>query len=346
MSRLARTLLLPLSWIYGTIVWLRNVWYDRATPCVSRVDVPVISVGNMTAGGTGKTPFIEYLIKYFVGQNKKVAVLSRGYKRRSRGPVVVGSNQPDRGDSSLLGDEPYQVTRKFPMVTMVVDAKRARAATIAVKSQIPDVILLDDGFQHRALARDLDIVMIDGQTELRRVPMLPAGSRREPMGSLNRADVIAFSRITSAMPHLPVRDSGVLRLRVTFEPKRFCRLDGTDSIALHQLAGTSCLAFCGIANPDSFRNTLTSIGLDIVGFLTFSDHRYYSKSSAMRIRELSVRHNAKFIITTEKDAARLYGSEAMEILSTQPVLYLEIAAVVDEGEELFCRLLDRTLAAN
>ena len=339
---MARWLLLPFSWLYCIVIRLLNACYDNGIFKTTKVNVPVISVGNMTAGGTGKTPFVEYLIRYCETQQKKVAVLSRGYKRHSQGTVVIEAGNTVRGDAMLLGDEPFQLARKFPHLTMIVDAQRTRSAQIAVNKHHVDVILLDDGFQHRALGRNLDIVMVDGQTPLNRIPLLPAGKRREPLSSLGRANVVAFSRGQYSLN----ADEGKLfsgqTMKVEFLPKRLCQVHGANVLELHQAKGKSCVAFCGIGTPAAFRQTLESVGLTVLEFFEFPDHHEYSTSELEKIRTASERHKAELVVTTEKDSVRLQLSDA-GMFPAQTLFYLEIQADITENKSQFHHLLDEML---
>ena len=338
--------LLPLSWLYGVIVRLRNVFFDTGLFRVHHVSVPVISVGNITVGGTGKTPFVEYLIRYFIGKDKKVAVLSRGYKRTSHGPISVAGNDADRGTAALLGDEPYQIAKKFPQVAVLVDAKRTRAAEQAATTHGADIILLDDGFQHRALARNLDIVMIDGREPLPALSMLPAGRRREPLSALERAQVLAFSRPSAVMPQLTIGSPGTLRLQVEFVPKRVHRVGRENSSELNEVNGRTCLAFCAIARPELFQDALISIGLDVVAFMRFRDHHRYSLPDMRDIQNSFRQHKPDFIITTEKDSVRFLFDEQAEDLRSYPLWYLEIEARVVDKEPEFHEYLDKIAQQN
>lgn len=331
----------PFSWLYGFVVWLRNVCYDTGFFRVHHVRVPVVSVGNITVGGTGKTPFVEYLIKYFIAKDKKVGVLSRGYKRKSHGPVSVAGNDVNRGNAAMLGDEPYQIARKFSQVAVLVDRKRARAAEQAATTLGADIILLDDGFQHRALARNLDIVMVDGWESLLATRMLPAGRRREPLSALERAQVLAFSRPSSLVAQPPFGSPGAVKVQVEFVPKKMQRVGGENLSDLSLLRGKSCVAFCAIARPELFKDTLVSIGLNVVDFIRFGDHHRYSMSDVRKIQNSFKRHHLDFIITTEKDSVRLLSDKQGKDLISSPLWYLEIEARVVDKESEFHEILDR-----
>ena len=191
---LLKILLYPFSILYGFIIVIRNLFFDIGIFKTRKVNVPVISIGNITAGGTGKTPIVEYLTQYFLEQNHKVAVISRGYKRKTKGTVVVSDGKLLIYNASECGDEPLQIASKFPEAIIIVDENRYRAAKLAEEKFKCDIILMDDGFQHRNLHRDFDVVVIDVTKPPNKEGLLPSGFKREPLSSLKRADAIIFSR--------------------------------------------------------------------------------------------------------------------------------------------------------
>jgi len=197
-----RFVLLPLSWLYGLVVRLRNRLFDSRVLKSAAADVPVISVGNLTAGGTGKTPLVEYIAGHFLTQGRKVGIVSRGYGRASRGVVVVSDGSSLRADARAGGDEPVQMARKYPAAAVVVGEKRVEAARCAIELGA-EVLLLDDAFQHRYLRRDVDILVLDSRKDIREEPLLPSGLRREPLSSLRRADLVVMSRIASRSVRVP-----------------------------------------------------------------------------------------------------------------------------------------------
>jgi tetraacyldisaccharide 4'-kinase len=336
-------ILLPFSWIYCGIVKLRNRCYDRGLFRIFKADVPVISVGNITAGGTGKTPFVEYLIRYFLQRGIRVALISRGYKRKSSGPVAIQAGGIDRGNARMIGDEPYQMAGKFPHAVVIVDANRARAAKAAVDEYRAQVIILDDGFQHRKLARDLDIVMIDSKSSLTEMRYLPAGYKRESVESLTRADLIAYTSIatdtkTATQPVIGKAPS----ITVAFKPKALICLHERKKLSPDQISGKKVLAFCGIGNPASFNRTLESLGTKIVKMMAFPDHHFYSNTDIQKIRSAYEEGKFDFVITTEKDAARL-DPVLLDMLPPDASLYLEIEAVMSEGREVLEAMLETIL---
>lgn len=340
-----RLLLLPFSWLYGSLVSLRNSCYDARLLGAERIGVPVISVGNLTAGGTGKTPFVEYLVQYFLEKGKKVAVLSRGYKRTGSGPVVVSDGDGVKASPDRSGDEPFQIARKFSGAVVMADERRTRSARVAVDRFHADVILLDDGFQHRAIGRDLDIVMIDGGESLARMPMLPAGLRREPLSSLRRAGLLVISRPSgrASAENDMRRYSPAREVSVRFKPDCVSHAFRAEALSPESIRGRSAFALCGIANPARFEQMLKEMGLDIRGSLTFPDHHRFSAADLRRIRDQFERSDAAMILTTEKDAIRLSTPPAEPVLETLPVYFVRIRADIVEGKSILHSLLDSVM---
>ena len=335
--KLWQVLLLPFSWLYGLGIILRNWCYDAGVFKITKVNVPVISVGNLTLGGTGKTPMVEYLIRYFQSRNKSVAVLSRGYKRSSEGTVIITSRQKERGSAELLGDEPYQIARKFPNITVIVDEQRPRGAKIA-EQEHSDVILLDDGFQHRALHRDVDIVMMGNGERISSTPMLPAGMRREPLSSLRRASVLVFNGKTSTLKNNFYNKP---QISISYHPVACRRFDG-HSQSLEQLKGKTCVAFCGIASPESFKTMLLQQGVNVLDWNIFPDHHRYSQDDLDDAMKMFREQKVDYILTTEKDTARLRNTPLK--FPREMFYYLEIQVKIEEGEEMFHSLLQQTMA--
>jgi tetraacyldisaccharide 4'-kinase len=322
-------------------MFVRNLCYDRGICKVWDVGVPVISVGNLTVGGTGKTPFVEYLLRYFQQRKMRMAVVSRGYKRTTRGMVVVSDGMHIHCDVGQGGDEPVQIAAKFPGAVVIVDEARKRAAHCAVARFDVDGIILDDGFQHRSLRRDLDIVMVDG----RRLPawdaLLPAGMRREPRSSLRRAQVAVILDGVSADEEQQ-RISDVVSLpcvRVRFVPTALRNVSTGISFPPGQMKGKTCVAFCGIAQPQQFYDMLTSLGIEVIERLTFPDHHRFIRSDWDKILS-RLTDNAHLLCTTEKDAVRLRGVVPSGSPVSGELYYLEIEARVIDGEPRLHAMLD------
>ena len=338
---------MPFSWVYGAVMSVRNYCYDKRIFRVEKAGIPVISVGNMTSGGTGKTPFVEYLVRYFLARNKRVAVLSRGYGRESAETVAIGAGETDRGTASRIGDEPFQMARKFPNITVVADTDRVRGAAVAHKQHSAQVIILDDGFQHRALARDLDIVMINADSDVNMIPMLPAGLRREPLSGLRRADLVAYSSKTmDGITETRTSKVQMPSINVGFKPKCFRSVPSMSEVPLSELAGKVCVAFCGIAEPESFKTMLRKLHAEPGEFFVFGDHHRYTSGELESIRNSAKARENTGIVTTEKDSARFEPKDIAIVTDNGkiPLYFLEIEAVILEGAELLNSMLDKTLA--
>ena len=188
-----KSLLLPFSWLFRVGVRLRNMAFDHAWLITRELPCPVISVGNLTVGGTGKTPMVIYLAEKIQKMGFKPAILSRGYRRKGKGTTIVSDGRKPPLDYTESGDEPALMAQRLPKIPIVVDEIRFRGGTHLVRKFDPDVVILDDGFQHRWLHRDLDIVLMDAASPFSDGKMLPAGRLREPPKNLKRADLVAIT---------------------------------------------------------------------------------------------------------------------------------------------------------
>lgn len=297
---------------YEQVVRLRNRGYDAGWLKVQRLERPVISVGNLTLGGTGKTPAVIALGKMLQGAGYSVSVLLRGYKGRHRGgPLPVSDGRRIRSDSGLAGDEALVIARNLPGALVTVGKHRAGAGRWIESREAADLHLLDDGFQHRRLHRCLDLVLVDVTNPFGGGRMIPSGQLREPPQALRRADAVILTRTRPGQDYDPL--IGELR---RFNPKLPCFLS-TQSVepvacrtareekAEAPLSGCRALAFAGLANPQQFFDSLKRQGTELVQALPFADHHRYSirelRAIGERCRELQV----DAAITTEKDAENL-----------------------------------------
>lgn len=330
-------LLLPLSWLYAAAVWLRNKCYDKGILAAHRVTVPVISVGNSTVGGTGKTPFVETIIEILLTKNKKIGIVSRGYKRTSTGTVVVSDGCALLANAEASGDEPMQIAMKFPGTVVIVDEERFRGATLAVEKFGAEVIVLDDGFQHRSLHRDLDIVMASPIRSWRDNQMLPAGYMREPVSSLTRADVVVSTVAGAGEKFVPASQPVI---RVQRKVKEIRSLADGVPVSIGEFAGKQSLAFCGIGNPASFRNSLEELGVEVKEFLSFPDHYSYTAGDLAEIERRMRNNSLSYVFTTEKDAVRLQSIMESSRWLKEHCHYLTIELNITAGAELFNTRID------
>lgn len=294
-------LLLPFSIIYGLIGLLRIICYDRKIFASYKSPVPVVSVGNLAVGGTGKTPVVDWLLKEFLRQGKLPAVVSRGYGGTFRGEFgIVCKGQGVLLDSVVAGDEPYLLARRNPQVVTLIARKRAAGIRAAVERFGADVIILDDGFQHRAVRRDLDLVLLDATSPFGNRWPLPAGLLREFPFALRRADIFLLTRAQEDSC-FQFADKPVFISRHQLADHAI-DLNGERAGFAELRSGKFC-AFAGIADPKSFFSALINAGLSLEECLPLGDHCSYDQKTLQRI--LAMADDCDGLLTTEKDAVKL-----------------------------------------
>lgn len=288
------------AWLYGVGVALRNWYYDRGVS-VEHARVPVVSVGNITTGGTSKTPMTILLAEMLMQRGIRIAVVARGYRRRSKGVVVVSDGVSRRLPVEETGDELAIIADRLPGVIVIAATRRIEGVRCAVERYNAECVLLDDGFQHRQLYRDMDIVMVDAATLDPRAALLPMGVLREPLASLRRAHVLCCldrsytSKCQSMVPHAYV-------LTASVELAGLYTLGGSP----YEFTGTSpAVAVCGIAHPERFVSFLTQHGIDVVEYIFFRDHHWYTARDVQSILAQAQSVGVEWIVTTEKDAIKL-----------------------------------------
>ena len=286
-----------LSGIFGGAVRLRNSLYDSGTLSARRLQGPVISVGNVSVGGSGKTPFVILLGELLKSRGIAFDVLSRGYRRQTRGAVIVDPAGLPRD----FGDEPLLIARRL-QCPVVLGELRYEAGCLAEQRFGPRLHLLDDGFQHRQLARDFDIVLVTPDDARDR--LLPAGRLREPLTALGRADAVVLS--SGADPAaFPLEGKPTWRIR---------RSIVTDNLPAHPVV------FCGIARPQAFFAQLRKAGVDLAAEVVFADHHAYAEKDLRDLQYLAEQNHAGGFVTTEKDAVNLAGyMSSLRPLAVVPV---------------------------
>lgn len=343
--------LLPLSWLYGALTKGHNYLYDHGFKAAASFDLPVISVGNLTVGGTGKTPLVEYLIR-LIGASRKVALLSRGYKRLSRGFVLADKTSTARD----IGDEPLQIHRKFPDMAVAVQEKRAEGIRCLLQLRPEtEAILLDDAFQHRAVQPSLSLLAVDYHRPVFDDWLLPAGSLRESLRGMKRADVIVVTKCPEYLGD-EERKSFIARLgsekrqQVFFSHIAYTAvcpafpekspLTPVDPLSLKD-SGRPLLAFCGIGSPQPFVEYIRQLDPQ-AEVLTFPDHHRYTDSDIARIARaaMPVREQGGLILTTEKDCCRLADLPAAgQIADCLCYLGMEMQFCTPQEETLFNQLI-------
>ncbi len=316
---------------YTAAVNWRNRRFDRAHDSIERVPVPVVSVGNLTLGGTGKTPMVEWLARWFAVRGVRVAIVSRGY----------GATDGRKNDEAL------ELELALPAVPHVQNPDRVAASRTAIETCGCELILLDDGFQHRRLARDLDVVLLDASAPFGFEHVFPRGMLREPALGLRRANVVCLTRADL----LGKAEREAIRHRVALLAPRaaWCEAVHAESelrnvtgqtLPTTAIAGRRLAAFCGIGNPAAFRRTLESLGGEIAWWREFPDHHAYSVPAQAEIAAAIEAAAAELVVTTRKDLVKL----PVETLGARPLWALVIAMQLREGGPGLERELERVLA--
>jgi tetraacyldisaccharide 4'-kinase len=298
-------LLAPFGLVYSLFQHLRAGLYRIGILKGLRLPRPVISIGNITVGGTGKTPLTAYIARILLEQGYKVAVLSRGYGGSLEGQNVVVSD----GSTVMLGprecgDEPYLLASTVPGLMVVIGTNRYAAGQLAMKQLSPDVFLLDDGFQHLHLWRDLNILLLDSSRPFGNGWTLPAGLLREPAAATRRADLIILTRCPEGAVVTPLV-SGKPAFAASHRLVDALPLPGGNPVPFADLQGPSFLAFAGIAQPESFFSALRDRGINVVHTLPFPDHADYDRATLEEIGAALQSSGAEYAITTEKDGVKL-----------------------------------------
>lgn len=347
-SILVRIFLLPLliiSFLYWLIIKIRVFLYDTGFMKKQKLPCFVISVGNITVGGSGKTPMAIYLSRKLIEKGLRTAVISRGYKGKNTGSGIVSDGQSILMTSEEAGDEPFLIASKVKNCPVIVGIDRYKAGLLAIERFKPDIIILDDGFQHIKLERDKDIVLIDSIRVFGSGYLLPGGILREPISSLKRATHILISGTKSEISLQPRdrylkppidalggRDIGVCFSQkpyfFKYTPIYLINLTDNSVLALDKIKGKDVLAFTGIANPASFLITLQGIGAVIKDTFIFNDHHRYTIKDLEHIKKAQC--SDACIITTEKD-----GVKIRDILPSDMDVYVLAVDIVIDNEQEF-----------
>lgn len=314
--------LLPLSWLYGLVVSIRNLMFDVGMLKSKTFPLPVICVGNITVGGTGKTPHTEYLIR-LLSKDHQVAVLSRGYKRKSEGYVLATKDTP----MAEIGDEPYQMKQKYPQIHMAVDKDRCHGIEQLMQKTVKpqtDVVILDDAYQHRYVKAGLNILLMDYHRLIHLDKLLPAGRLREPMSGSQRADIVI---ITKCPRDIKLMDR--IGIERSINLKNWQKIFFTTYKYPDQMEGLgeNPLLVTGIASPQQMVYDLQKI-VPTFELMSFPDHHNFTEQDIDAIR---TRAAGRTILTTEKDATRLHGLDNMKVIP------IEVEFI--EGKEKFDKMI-------
>ena len=337
-------LMLPLIKLYQWLLEWRNWMWNRGLFTPRRLSGKVISIGNLTVGGTGKTPLTLYIARFLHQQGFRVAVLSRGYKReRKRDLTVVSDGEKILSSPQYAGDEPYLIARNLPAVAVVVHSDRYRAGQWAEERLMTEMHLLDDGFQHRRLWRDVDLLLLDGNESQPELYLFPRGRLREPLKGIKRADIIVITQYApGGSPSLMLE--AVKRYNPTaplfYSQRRLEGLfwvKGDREVKETPLRSGKVVSLCAIAQPLYFEEDLRQLQLEVVYHFRFRDHHWYNQKEVNAVISTARRLKGEAVVTTEKDALRLSHLE----LGNLPFLYLKIGVEVREEEEFQQTLMSK-----
>lgn len=320
------------SVLYGAVVSLRNRRYDRSTSAVTRLPVPVISIGNITTGGTGKTPLVMEVVRRLCDRGLRPAVISRGYKAQAGG----------------TGDELLLLRRRLGDIPCLAAPDRLAGGRLALQRYGANVIVLDDAFQHRRIARDLDVVVIDATCPFGHGRLLPGGLLREPLRELRRASLLVVSRadqvsaeqLSAIESTLQTHAPTVPRIRSAHRPAKLVRIDGTETRLEPEDIGRS-YCFAAIGNPASFRKIVAGMGIEIADVRWWPDHHAYRPRDATALQNAAHGCGATVLLTTEKDAVKL---ATLPVPWSVPVYAVRIEVdFLADGGTILASALDRTL---
>ena len=333
-----KLILFPFVPIYWLLIKIRNWFFDKLIFKPQKVNAKIISVGNITVGGSGKTPMVIYLANLLKKEGKKVGVLSRGYGRKSKGYILVSRGEQILTAVDLCGDEIFH-TVKDCKVPAAVSENRVLGAERLIKETGIDTIVLDDAFQHRWIDRDANLLLCEQrflfETTFTNQNLLPTGIMREPFDSIKRADAVIINRKFSGKKDIPNR------LKKYFADKKiftayyksigFVDLKKKLNYKIEEFEGQKSLVVSGVANPFSFINALKLTNVDTQNQMIFRDHKYYTLKEVQKIRKKFYLTNSHSVVTTEKDAVKL--SKFSKELDDIDIFYLKIELEMDEPEE-------------
>lgn len=360
-----RIILRAFSWLFRLLVYTRLKLFRKGWKKQTHVGTMVLSIGNITVGGTGKTPVVELFAKTLRDKGKNVSILSRGYKskdletpqtwqdRRTQEaiaeenmPKVVSNGSiPPILEVAYAGDEPYMLAKNLPEVKVVVDKDRIKSARFAIQQFESDTIILDDGMQFLKLGHSLDIVLVDSNSPFGTESLLPRGTLREPPKNLIRADYIFITKCrvannTELITKIRKYNRTAEIIECTHGPIHLENVFTGEIKPLNYLDGKYVAAISGIAVPESFEEKLTEQGAHVLFHRTFSDHHNFTQEDIDSFMRRCVRRDAEIIVTTEKDAVRFHKPTEMDV----PVYFLRIEVDILSGQQIFDQIIERICA--
>jgi tetraacyldisaccharide 4'-kinase len=303
----------PFSPVYSLLMRIRSRMFAAGLFKSQQMEVPVLSVGNLTMGGTGKTPIVRYIAQFLATHGYRPAIISRGYGGKACGRInVVSDGLNLLMDAQQAGDEPRLLAESLPNIPVLTGVVRSDPCRFAIDHFGSDILILDDGFQHLAVARDIDLVLFNASTLTENHRVFPGGELREPFSALARGDAFIITGFADELRPQTDRFCQFLRNNFPKTPIFFskyipsgCREGNNPSISSIDKLPSPLYGFCGIAKPDGFRRTLIDCGLQLKGFTALNDHQSYSPELLQKISNTAISAGAKALITTEKDMVKL-----------------------------------------
>ena len=345
-----RYVLEPFAFLYGWVIRLRNLLYDRRIFPIYSPPISTLSVGNISVGGTGKTPTAEYILAYYLNKGVKVGYLSRGYGRKTKGYLIVN---PEKGTSTLFGDEALQVANKFPKLPIAVCEDRKAGIQRLVEEEKVELVILDDAFQHRRVSRHVDVALIDANRLPTEDRLLPAGRLREPIRSLRRTHMVIVNKLTNPqmLPELE-KILSPYQPNLAFSQPSFSSIHSFFSSISppSSLKELEVILFSGIGNNQYFQHQVEEAGSRVHSTFFFRDHQAYTLEDLKKIADVQQEFSQNspnlkpvWILTTEKDYFRLRGESWLSQFQNIPMGYLPIKIDWLKGEERVHHLLDSLL---
>ncbi|MFW5994277.1 MAG: tetraacyldisaccharide 4'-kinase, partial [Halanaerobiaceae bacterium] len=311
-SNLIKLKLRLLSYLYGFAVFIRNLMYDKNIFKRGRVDAKTISIGNITTGGTGKTPAVEAIASDLNKLEQDIVIISRGYRGDNEKPLVVSNGDEILAGAKLAGDEAFMLASKLTEIPVIICKDRLKAASYAQEEFKPDFILLDDGFQHRRIIRDYDLVLIDATNPFGYNYLIPRGLLRENKSSLKRADgmvitradQVSSSKLEEIIEELKDYNDPAYIYLSSHEPSYLQNIAG-ERFSLDRLNNKNVIAFSGLGNPEAFESSLEKQGCNLIKHYIFSDHHSYRPEDFKEIARRFSKGNLDYLITTGKDLVKI-----------------------------------------
>lgn len=341
------------SFVFSAVVAIRYFLYRTGVMRRYPLGIQVISIGNVTAGGTGKTPVTEIFARTLAAEGRKVAILSRGYRRKEapwwqrlftqviEPPLVVSDGKRVLLDSATGGDEPYMLASNLPGVAVVVDRNRVKAGRYAIKRLGCDTLILDDGFQYQKLKHSIEVVLVDATNPFGNGNMLPRGILREPVRHLKRADIIFLTKcrgdVSAVKEEIRKYNRTAEIVACNHSPRVLKDVWSREEFPLSWLQGKTTCTLSGIASPRGFEDSLRRLGAKVVWCDRYADHHRYDSSEVLYALNRTADMGADALVTTEKDAVRFPRFETVPV----KCLYLRIAIEILEGRENFTQIINR-----